>query len=157
MTLYFYRALNEIEIKSGSIISKELGEFILPPTPPLPVPFPLGKTEFMAMYKHQYGESYSTSGISVTSSKYIAASKYGKKNGVVVKLCLKRIKEKSIRVLTLKDKLANHLIRYPEDNESILLGNTIPSSVIVDVICSNTNKLINVVTFRQALARKRQQ
>lgn len=145
-----------MEIKSGKIYPKELGEFILPPTPPLPVPFPLGKTEFMAMYKHQYGENYSTSGISVTSSKYIAACKYGKRNGVVVKLCLKQIKEKGIKVITLKYKLANHLIRYPEDNESILLGNTIPSSVIVDVICSNNNKSINVVTFRQALARKRQ-
>jgi len=137
--MYLYRALNEPEILTGILKAKALGQFLAPATPPLPVPFPIGETEFMAMYKHQYGENYSTSGISVTSSREIAVEKYGLKFGVIVKFKVSSLLESGMSILSLKDELAPHLIRYPADEESIVLCEHIPLSMVCEVISGKSN------------------
>ncbi|EJG0647064.1 hypothetical protein C2F74_RS05045 [Vibrio parahaemolyticus] len=137
--MYIYRALNEKEILTGVIRAKSLGAFLAPATPSLPVPFPVGETEFMAMYKHQYGESYTTSGISVTSSRKIAVEKYGHRFGVVVKFKVSDLLDSGMVILSLENELASHLIRYPEDEESIVVCDHIPLSLICEVISEKPN------------------
>ncbi len=148
MDNYLYRALNSTEISKGCLMPKELGDFLLPPAPPLPVPFPIGVSEFMALYKHQYGEHYSTNGVSTTRSLVIALKKYGQEDGVVVKLDIKKMHECRIKILALSDKLKSHLIRCPEDSEVILVGEHFPTRIIVNVICSNPCKLTNFKQFK---------
>ena len=136
MNEFLYRALNKEEIELNALKPKALGEFLLPPTPPLPVPFPLGETEVMAAFNHQYGEYYSTSGISTTFNKAIA-EKYGKRHKVIVKLCRKKIKNLGIRELVLAD-LDNNLIRYPEDEEVILIfpkNYDFSQNIFIEKIC----------------------
>lgn len=109
-----------MEIDTGILRPKKEGEFLMDSTPPLPVPFRPGKSIAMAIFKHQYGEDYSTSGISTSFDEAIAI-KYAQHNKVIVKLCRKKIKELGVKEIDVSQELPDGHIRYPEDKEVILI------------------------------------